>query len=205
LTVHDSRTTLPAEYISTVPFACERQIYEEDDGSIRMMMYSKAGPNTPEGKRSSRRYSHFLRSTDLGKTWTHDAVIGAGAEPAVVKLGGGKMMGIMRIAPFQPFVQVFSEDNGKTWSKEREIEEGSVCPDLVLMSNGLIACSYGRPTSCLMFSADGGKTWGSHHVITQKMGFNYTGIVEVRPGRLLYLHDGGNLQGLYIDVERLDR
>ena len=170
-----------------------------------MAGYTKTGPSTPEGNRSRRRYSHLVRSTDLGKTWTHDAVIGAGGEPAVVKLGCGKMTAILRTGPFMPFVQTFSEDNGKTWTNEREIEEGSVCPDLVLMSNGLLACSYGRPTSCLMFSADGGKTWTAHQVITEKMGFNYSGIIEVRPGRLLYLHDAGGLQGLYVDVQRLDR
>ncbi|HWA98909.1 MAG TPA: sialidase family protein, partial [Pirellulales bacterium] len=59
-----------------------------------------------------------------------------------------------------------------------------------------------RPASCLMFSIDEGRTWSSHHVISDKTGFNYSGIVEIRPGRLLYLHDGGGLQGLYIDVER---
>jgi acetyl esterase/lipase len=53
-----------------------------------------------------------------------------------------------------------------------------------------------------MFSTDGGRTWGSHHAISDKTGFNYSGIVEVQPGRLLYLHDGGGLQAMYIDVER---
>lgn len=202
----ESRMALPPEFSAkSMPFTCERHIFLEEDGSLRMAGYTKTGPSTPEGNRSRRRYSHLVRSTDLGKTWTHDAVIGAGGEPAVVKLGCGKMTAILRTGPFMPFVQTFSEDNGKTWTNEREIEEGSVCPDLVLMSNGLLACSYGRPTSCLMFSADGGKTWTAHQVITEKMGFNYSGIIEVRPGRLLYLHDAGGLQGLYVDVQRLDR
>ncbi|MBL8828356.1 MAG: alpha/beta hydrolase fold domain-containing protein [Planctomycetaceae bacterium] len=97
---------------------------------------------------------------------------------------------------------MFSEDNGKTWSPSVLIEEGSVCPDLVMMSNGLLACSYGRPANSLMFSTDEGRTWTSHHVITDRTGFNYSGIVEVRPGRLLYVHDAGGLQALYVDVER---
>ncbi len=37
-----------------------------------------------------------------------------------------------------------------------------------------------------MFSHDGGKTWPSHHVISDKVGFNYTSIREISPGRLLY-------------------
>jgi hypothetical protein len=85
------------------------------------------------------------------------------------------------------------------------IEEGSVCADLVMMSNGILACSYGRPCGNLMLSADGGRTWTAHHNVTVAPGFNYAGIAEVRPGRLLYMHDGGGLQARYIDIERTDR
>ena len=53
-----------------------------------------------------------------------------------------------------------------------------------------------------MFSVDQGKTWSTHKVVSPKTGFNYSGLVEVKPGRLLYLHDGGGLQGVYIDVEK---
>lgn len=203
-TSFESRLKLQPEYFSPkVPLTVERHVFEESDGSVRTAAYSKTGPSTPEGLRVGRRYSHLLRSTDDGKTWSHDAVMGPGGEPAVVKLGNGRMTALLRVGPFKGFNQVFSEDDGKTWSAPVMIEEGSVCPDLVLMSNGLLACSYGRPANCLMFSADGGHTWISHHVITDKTGFNYSGIVEVSPGRLLYLHDAGGLQALYVDVQRV--
>jgi acetyl esterase/lipase len=199
-----SRLTLPRDYFTPkVPLTVERQVFEENDGSLRMAAYSKTGPSTPEGLSVGRRYSHLLRSADGGKTWSHDVVMGAGGEPAVAKLGDGRMTALLRVGPFKPFHQVFSEDDGKTWSAPVLIEEGSVCPDLVPMSNGLLACSYGRPANCLMFSADGGRTWTSHHVLTDKTGFNYSGIVEVSPGRLLYMHDAGGLQALYVDVERI--
>ncbi|HQW29086.1 MAG TPA: sialidase family protein, partial [Verrucomicrobiales bacterium] len=97
----------------------------------------------------------------------------------------------------------FSHDAGKTWSKHVALEVGKVLPDLVLMSNGILACSYGRPASCLMFSLDGGKTWPSHQVISEKVGFNYTSIREISPGRLLYLHDAPNLRAVYVDVEKV--
>jgi hypothetical protein len=137
------------------------------------------------------------------KTWEPYGLDGQGGDPSVTRLVGGRMTALLRVGPFKGFHQTFSEDDGKTWSAPVVIEEGSVCPDLVPMSNGLVACSYGRPAGCLMFSADGGKTWSSHHVITAKTGFNYSGIVEIRPGRLLYLHDAGGLQALTIDVERV--
>ena len=54
-----------------------------------------------------------------------------------------------------------------------------------------------------MFSVDGGKTWPSHHVVSDRVGFNYSSIREISPGRLLYMHDGGGLMGVYVDVERI--
>lgn len=84
------------------------------------------------------------------------------------------------------------------------LEVGSVDPDMTLMSHGVLACSYGRPGSNLMFSLDGGRTWGHHTVITSERGFNYTAIREVRPGRLLYVHDAPRMRAVYVDVERLE-
>ncbi|HEV7405840.1 MAG TPA: sialidase family protein [Chthoniobacteraceae bacterium] len=203
-TAFASRLQLPQGYHhATTPFTCERHTYEMADDSVIMAGYSKTGPSTPLALSLGKRYSHLLRSTDGGKTWDPYGLIGAGGEPAVARTGGRRMTALLRTGPFKGFQQTFSEDDGRTWSAPVVLEEGSVCPDLVPMSNGLLACSYGRPAGCLMFSADGGKTWISHHVITAKTGFNYSGIVEVRPGRLLYLHDAGGLQALTIDVERL--
>jgi hypothetical protein len=76
-------------------------------------------------------------------------------------------------------------------------------PDLVLMSNGVLACSYGQPASCLMFSLDMGKTWTAHQVISDQVRYNYTSIREISPGRLLYIHDAPKMTCVYIDVERV--
>ncbi|MDZ4851917.1 MAG: exo-alpha-sialidase, partial [Pirellulaceae bacterium] len=200
---YESRLHLPSQFRpQTTPFTCERHAFENSDGSLLMAGYSKTGPSTPDAVRASKRYSHLLRSEDDGKTWRHYSVVGTGGEPSMAVTDENRMTAILRTGPFRPFVQSFSEDSGKTWSSPILLEVGSVCPDLVPMSNGLLACSYGRPAGCLMFSADEGRTWTSHHVITDKTGFNYSGIVEVRPGRLLYVHDGGGLQALTIDVKR---
>jgi hypothetical protein len=77
------------------------------------------------------------------------------------------------------------------------------------MSNGVLACSYGRPVSNLMFSLDGGRTWRDHRVISDRANFNYTAIREISPGRLLYMHDGqipgtlARINSLYIEVEKV--
>ena len=38
----------------------------------------------------------------------------------------------------------------------------------------------------------------------EPVGFNYTAIGEVSPGRLLYIHDAPKLRTLYMDVERIN-
>ena len=145
--------------------------------------------------------AYLLTSTDAGATWNHFSAIGAGPEPSVVRFSDTEMMAILRTLSFGPLLQTWSHDGGKTWSKLIAIEESSVAPDMVLMSNGVLACSYGRPGSNLMFSTDQGKTWTHHTVITDSGGFNYTAIREVSPGRLLYIHDAPKLRALYVDVE----
>jgi hypothetical protein len=114
------------------------------------------------------------------------------------------MMALLRVNGWMPLEQSWSNDGGRTWTAPRRLEEGSVDADLVYMSNGVLACSYGRPGSNLMFSLDRGETWVHHHVITELRGYNYTSIQEVSPGRLLYVHDAPRMQALYVDVERLE-
>ena len=84
---------------------------------------------------------------------------------------------------------------------EKVANGDGVMPDLVLMSNGVLACSYGRPVSSLMFSVDGGRTWRDHRVISDRANFNYTAIREISPGRLLYMHDAPKMTCVYVDVE----
>ena len=119
-----------------------------------------------------------------------------------------------------------STDDGRTWSAPSLMPDTakSVEPDLCLMSNGILAMSYGRPGVRIMFSPDGnGKTWTSPTTIYNdtffKQGdkflhttYGYTSIKEVSPGRLLYVYDfdpdGLNagstsyIRGVYIDVAR---
>ena len=145
-----------------------------------------------------------MATIDDGQTWTHVGTIGSGGEPTVARLSEKEMTALLRTGSWRPFEQRWSHDGGKTWSPPTTLEEGSVDADLATMSNGVLACSYGRPGSCLMFSTDKGRTWGHHQVITDEKGYNYTSVREVRPGRLLYVHDAPQLRALHVDVERLD-
>ncbi|MBI4664350.1 MAG: exo-alpha-sialidase [Verrucomicrobia bacterium] len=172
-----------------------RDMFNIGSGEILASVYGAA----KTGRRAM-----LLKSADGGATWTHHSTLGPRPEPSVVRFSDQEMMALLRVNGWMPFEQIWSRDGGKTWTPPITLEEGSVDPDLVYMSNGVVACSYGRPGSNLMFSTDKGKTWGNHHVITGKKGYNYTAIREVRPGRLLYVQDSPRMQALYIDVERLN-
>jgi photosystem II stability/assembly factor-like uncharacterized protein len=149
------------------------------------------------------RQAYLLKTADAGNTWTHFSTIGAGHEPAVARFSQNEMTALLRQGSMRPFQQTWSHDGGKTWEPPVTLEVGSVDADLEPMTGRVLACSYGRPGSCVMFSTDRGKTWTQHRVISDERGYNYTALREVRPGRLLYVHDAPRLRALYIDVERL--
>jgi hypothetical protein len=201
----DNRIVLPQSYTNESErdqIICERHIWNDDDGGATMVVWSRKGVKRPDGRNTTERWSHLMRSTDNGKTWNYFSTIGPGGEPAVVRLSANEQTAVIRGDRDSQMKQMFSRDAGKTWSKPTALEVGKVLPDLVLMSNGVLACSYGRPASCLMFSLDGGMTWPSHHVISDRVGFNYTSIREISPGRLLYVHDAPKMNAVYVDVER---
>ena len=211
-TMHDSTITLPAEFMPKKTgevLIFERHIWAENDGSITSVAWSRTNQRDAQKRFVVTRHTHLLRSADLGKTWTHHAHVGLGGEPAVVRLSDSEWLAVTRPdAHMSNFLQHRSLDGGKAWKFERTLEEGSVMPDLVLMSHGVLACSYGRPVSNLMFSLDGGRTWRDHRVISDRANFNYTAIREISPSRLLYMHDGqipgtlARINSLYIDVEK---
>lgn len=203
-TMEENRINLPQEHTNESPgdqIICERHLWNEDDGAITMVVWSRKQMKREDGRKITVRKSHLVRSVDEGRTWNYVSTIGPGGEPAVVRLSDTEMTAVIRGDRNSRMKQTFSHDAGKTWSTPIELEVGRVLPDLVLMSNGVLACSYGRPASCLMFSLDHGKTWTSHHVISEKVGFNYTSIREISPGRLLYIHDAPKLNAVYVDVD----
>ncbi len=215
LAMHDSTITLPKEFMPMKTgevLIFERHIWAEKDGSITAVAWSRTNQRDAQKRFLVTRHTHLLRSADLGKTWTHLTHVGLGGEPSVVRLSDSEWLAVTRPdAHMSNLLQHRSLDGGKTWKFERTLEEGSVMPDLVLMSNGVLACSYGRPVSNLMFSLDGGHAWHDHRVISDRANFNYTAIREISPGRLLYMHDGqipgtlARINSLYIDVERLKK
>jgi hypothetical protein len=211
-TMHESSITLPKEFMlakTAEVLLFERHIWADKDGGITAVAWSRTNRRDAQKRFIVARHTHLLRSSDLGKTWTHLSHVGLGGEPAVVRISDSEWLAITRPdAHMSNFLQHRSLDGGSTWKFERTLEEGSVMPDLVLMSHGVLACSYGRPVSNLMFSLDAGRTWSDHRVISDRANFNYTAIREISPGRLLYMHDGqipgtlARINSLYIDIQK---
>jgi len=202
----DNEIILPKQFTNESKgdqIICERHIWNDADGGATMVVWSRKAVKMADGRNNTVRMSHLMRSTDEGKTWTFFSTVGPGGEPAVVRLSDTEQTAVIRGDRNSRMKQMFSHDSGKTWTKPIELEVGKVLPDLVLMSNGVLACSYGRPASCLMFSLDGGQTWPSHHVISERVGFNYTSIREISPGKLLYIHDAPKMNAMVIDVKRV--
>jgi hypothetical protein len=123
-------------------------------------------------------------------------------------------------APFSykrqtPLYSSTSLDGGKTWSHADPVAPFGVWPDSVLLKNGIISVTYGRPGNWIMFSTDQGKTWVPvlqffNDLYPPDCG-NYFTSVEVAPNVLLvaYARTDPNdrwksdIVGTYFHVKRM--
>jgi hypothetical protein len=140
----------------------------------------------------------LVESRDVGKTWSFVSTIaykymapGDGfCEPALKWVPDGSLLCIMRCGGKLPLAQCRSLDQGKTWSPPESLPGHGVDPDLFLMSNGVLACTFGRPGLHLMFSLDGcGRKWSHLTPIGEWRSSTYMGIAEVAPNELLLIYD----------------
>ncbi len=141
----------------------------------------------------------LVASDDAGQTWrflstiayVYDRFDGDGyCEPALIETADGNLLCVMRWGGGAPLGQYRSQDGGKTWSGPEKLAAHGVDPDLYLMSNGMLACTYGRPGLHIMFSPDGcGYSWGYRTEIGTWRSSTYMGIAEVAPGKLLLVYD----------------
>ncbi|NUQ64466.1 MAG: exo-alpha-sialidase [Pirellulales bacterium] len=189
-----------------------RSILELDDGSLLATMYGQLEGDT--------KYRTILvRSTDGGDCWEYCSTVayrpdapGEGCcEPVVLRASAGDLFCVMRVNSGLPMWACRSKDEGRTWTRAEPMPDDaiSVFPDAVLMSNGVLAVSCGRPGCHIVFSNDGsGLRWTPRTTIHKGTNTDaYTAIREVAPGRLLYVYHeaaGGQntIRGVYVDVNR---
>lgn len=173
-----------------------------EDGSIQGPMYGLF-----EG---DKKYTvAWVKSTDDCATWNIISIIASGTpkdflkaqgycEPTFAKVKDGSLLCVMRIGSYLPLFQSRSKDGGLTWSKPVEIpglsqtESQSVDPHLLLMKNGTLVLSYGRPDTRIAISMDGsGYRWDTSLVTYNGVTTGYTGLIEIRRGKLLQVADQG--------------
>jgi len=202
---YNAPVTFPKGMIETIPamgrtlanLRFYRSIIELDNGDLLASMYGQF-----KGDEKSR--SFLVRSTDRGESWSylstiaHDPEVGAESfgEPVMMLLSGGSILCIMRTGSGEPLYQSRSVDEGRTWSKPESTGANGVDPDLIVLGDGTLACSYGRLTpekpsmgDSIMFSTDEGLTWAGHTVIYGGPSTGYTGIEEIRRHEILYTYD----------------
>lgn len=138
-TMHESLIRGLPEGMGRLTF--DRHIFHVGKGDLLVAVCNSAPRLTPGGMV---RRALLLKSSDYGATWNYYSTKCPNPEPAVVRFSDTEMMAILRTGGWVPFEQVWSYDGVKTWSVPVTLEMGSVDADLVYMSNGVLACSYGR-------------------------------------------------------------
>jgi hypothetical protein len=163
-----------------------RKIIRTSDGSLLTSMAFRAGKYRKlVALRSTDRGKTWRYLSTIAFDLSNRAVSSEGFnETSLLALPDGKILSFMRSGasytaslgsladkdsagetPFSykkqtPVYSSTSLDGGKTWSNADPITPFGVWPDAVLMKNGIVTVSYGRPGNWIMFSKDEGRNWG---------------------------------------------
>ncbi len=133
-----------------------------EDGTLLAATYGNfQGDTVPmvgfvanKGQRWFKYRTYLLESRDGGESWQYLSTIAydgdtgqeSFCEPALVDLGSGELLAIMRTGRFAPLHQARSLDGGKTWGKPESSHILGLAPQMVLLENGALVCSFGwRP------------------------------------------------------------
>ncbi len=170
----------------------------------------------PDGTIAPKGASHLMVSTDNGHSFKRRSVISADpsgsdimAEPHLCRTADGDLVCAVRKTDQdqKPMVLTWSDDDGHTWTKPKEVFEFGVWPCLQLMGNRILVLSYGRPGVHMRFAADGrGLEWSDavtliegDHAEYVKHSCGYTSILALLDDTFLiaysdFLHvdSGGN-------------
>ena len=162
-----------------------RSIVEMPDRRLLATLYGRQ----PDHEKYT---SALIETTDGGERWDFVSVIAQSeevgnegfCEPALVRLASGDLLCALRSGG--PLHTTRSTDGGKTWSPPEAVAGHGVDPDLLLLSNGVLVLSYGRPNVDLLFSSDGtGRSWGPPLTLYRGPGCSYTSLVEGDNGDLI--------------------
>ncbi|NUO99763.1 MAG: hypothetical protein HOV96_34610 [Nonomuraea sp.] len=187
------------------------------DGTILVTVYARY---TATGDKYQ---AEVYASTDGGKSFARRGVVARSAgtatynETAVEQTADGSLLAVMRKdgGTYSTLAWSRSTDEGRTWSAVRDLQlSGQSCtvrgvaPRLLLMPNGVLVLSAGRPDDWLALSADGrGDSWTQQRVTYHNRdgvydahgSSGYTGLAAVGANRLVQVFDNCKLPGVKTD------
>jgi hypothetical protein len=163
----DSELVQPSEPLAWI--RVQRTLMELTDGTLLLTGYGAI-------KATGAAVSLVFESTDGGHHWTVRSILrGARGinEMAMVRATDGRLVALIRQAgspsgllQLYQLLQTFSTDDGRTWSPLTVLKapagmpNAGADPNLILLSNGAMMASYGRPDNSVLISWDGtGNTW----------------------------------------------
>ncbi len=131
-------------------------------------------PTKTAGKRWTCKGTSLIESSDLGKTWSKPRVIYpdyAVSSPVRVLSNGRLALGLYRENDATAYGAIgLSDDNGKTWKKAVDIDNGGVRldaeTDLIELKNGSLYAVL-RAKACYSVSRDRGENW----TVSKPIGF----------------------------------
>ncbi|SDH57133.1 exo-alpha-sialidase [Nonomuraea jiangxiensis] len=186
------------------------------DGTILVAAYNPYGP-TAAFK------AEVYASRDGGRTFTRRGVIAEPSdgftynEAAIEQVADGSLLAVLRRdgGLYSTLHYSRSADGGVTWSPVDQLRlPGQDCvvrgvsPRLLLMPNGVLVLSAGRPDNWMTVSLDGrGDSWGlprvTYHnrdgVYDSHGSSGYTGIAPIGVHRLVQVFDNCKLPGKWPD------
>ena len=149
-----------------------------ESGVEQMQLCLAWAPTPPAAPPRGHYYTiYYFSSQDDGSTWHWTSRIDqtkampsdveGPCEPTMVRLRDGRLLTIFREVrrpPSRNLWKAYSNNSAKTWSGLSITSAWSVWPQLVLMSNGILALSSGRPGVGLWLSLAGdGLEWTEYH------------------------------------------
>ncbi len=150
-----------------------------------------------------------LRSIDLGKSWSYLSTAikkesymtgSEGAnEPIMVRLTNGNLLLVARTGDIGvpdiqtpedcPMYYAISTDRGASWSAPVSLGTPGVGQDMVVLEDGRVVLSYGRPNVYVRVADPTGTNWGTPITIYEGAGSGYTGMRLDDQGNVLLIYN----------------
>jgi hypothetical protein len=145
-------------YRGELLYADYRARYTREDGSATRKGFSSLMVSNDNGRSFRRRGTIAMDPAD------RDLM----GEPHLSATADGRLVCVIRRSDQdqKPMCITWSEDSGRTWTPAASLFEFGVWPCVLLLGNGTLVLSYGRPGVHMAFDPDGtGKSWAAHATV----------------------------------------